>query len=141
MRDMYHNIKPVRVISPADNGPAGDAPIVGQIVDNAGFNALTYIVETGTIDDTNATFTTLLEEGAAANLSDAAAVADEHMLGTEALASFTYADDDKVKKLGYIGSKQFTRMTITPSGLGTAQVAALSVCAVLALPSSSPVLT
>jgi hypothetical protein len=48
-------------------------------------------------------------------MSGANAVADIDMIGTEALASFTFADDAECRKLGYIGSKSYIRATITPA--------------------------
>ncbi|MCH8853936.1 MAG: hypothetical protein IID41_14985, partial [Planctomycetes bacterium] len=58
-----------------------------------------------------------IEEGDDSGLSDAAAVADVHLLGTEAGAGFTEADDNVTRKIGYIGNKPYVRMTITPSGI------------------------
>lgn len=135
MEDMHNNITPKRVISPvalADNTAA-----VGQIIDRQGYEKLEYIIATGALPDADATFTVLLEEGDAANLSDAAAVADADLLGTEALASFTFADDNKVFKLGYKGHKRYTRLTITPANLAAG---AELVCAIAILgdPSVAP---
>lgn len=89
---------------------------VSSILDTFGFGSAVLAFNTGTLTDADATFTVLLEEGNAANLSDAAAVADADLIGTEALASFNYADDGEARKLGYIGSKRYIRATITPSG-------------------------
>lgn len=135
MEDMHNNITPKRVISPialADNTPA-----VGQIIDRQGYEKLEYIIATGALPDADATFTVLLEEGDAANLSDAAAVADPYLLGTEALASFTFADDNKVFKLGYKGNKRYTRLTITPANLA-AGAEMVSAIAILGDPSVAP---
>ena len=69
----------------------------------------------------------------------AAAVADADLLGTEALASFIFSDDNKCFKLGYIGSKRYTRLTITPSGnSGTPSGALLSAVAILGHPQIAP---
>ncbi len=58
---------------------------------------------------------------------DAAAVADTNLLGTEALAGFTFADDDEVRKIGYMGHKRYVRLTITPaSNTGAWDIAALA---------------
>ena len=56
-----------------------------------------------------------MEHGDAANLSDAAAVPDDQLIGLESQASFTFADDDKVFKIGYRGPKRYTRVTVTPA--------------------------
>jgi len=112
MKDMHNNIHVKRVISPVSE--AGTTALVGEIVDIQGFEALEYVIATGSIADADATFTVLLEEGDVANLSDAAAVADADLLGTEALAAFQFDDDNEVRKLGYKGHKRYTRLTITP---------------------------
>ncbi len=125
MKDLHNNIKLSRAISPAvitDNTAA-----VSQIIDMQGFNTLEFGILTGTLADADATFTTLVEEGDASDLSDAAAVADANLLGTEADASFTFANDDVVKKIGYNGSKRYVRLTITPAGnTGNAPIAAVA---------------
>lgn len=134
MRDLHNNINIKRVISPVS--VADTTAQVGQIIDRQGFNALEYVIATGSLADADATFTALLEEGDAANLSDAAAVADADLLGTEALASFIFSDDDKVFKLGYKGNKRYTRLTITPAA--NASAALLSAVAILGDPEISP---
>lgn len=134
MRDLHNNIAPKRVISPVS--VSDNTAQVGQIIDRQGFNSLEYIIATGSLADADATFTVLLEEGDAANLSDAVAVADKDLLGTEAVASFTFADDDKVFKLGYKGNKRYTRLTITPAN--NASAAVLSAVAVLGHPAVAP---
>lgn len=134
MRDLHNNIAPKRVISPVS--VADNTAQVGQIIDRQGFRALEYVILTGSLSDADATFTVLLEEGDASNLSDAAAVADADLLGTEALASFTFAADDKVFKLGYKGNKRYTRLTITPAA--NASAALLAAVAILGDPQLAP---
>jgi len=116
MRDMANNMQVKKVIA-SISGAADDVPIVGAIIDRQGYDSLTYLINTGVLADANATFTVLLEDGDAADLvADGAAVADADMIGTEAVAGFQFDDDGEVRKLGYIGSKRYTRMTITPVG-------------------------
>jgi len=137
MRDLHNNIAPKRVISPVS--VADNTAQVGQIIDRQGFQALEYVILTGSLSDADATFTVLLEEGDASNLSDAAAVADADLLGTEALASFTFAADDKVFKLGYKGNKRYTRLTITPAGNASAALlAAVAIGDPLLAPTANP---
>lgn len=134
MRDSCNNLHPLKVITPVvvtDNTAQ-----VGTIIDRQGYDALTYFIVTGTLADADATFAVLLEEGDAANLSDAAPVDDADLIGTEALAGFTFADDGETRKLGYRGNKRYTRLTITPSGnTGNAPIAAI---AVLGRPAVAP---
>jgi hypothetical protein len=134
MKDLMNNVHVARVLSPVS--VADTTAQVGQIIDKKGFESLTYLIATGSIADADATFTVLLEEGDAADLSDAAAVADADLLGTEALAAFQFDDDNEVRKLGYIGSKRYTRLTITP--VGNASAALLSAVAVLGHPQIAP---
>lgn len=116
MRDLHNNIYPKRGLSPVAAGTDNTA-YVSQIVDTLGFRSCEFIILIGANTDTNATFAVLFEDGDQENLSDAGAVADADLLGTEALAGFTAADDDnKVKKIGYVGNKRYCRVTITPSG-------------------------
>lgn len=125
MRDMHNTIDVKRVISPVS--VADNTAQVGQIIDHAGFEAAEYVIATGTIGDAGAEFTVLLEDGEASDLSDAAAVADAYLVGTEALASFIQTADDKCFKLGYKGLKRYSRLTITPANNATAALIA-AVC-------------
>ena len=137
MKDLANVITPKRVLSPVSTD--ADTALVGEIIDKNGFDSVTYVIATGSIGDANATFTVLLEEGDAAAMGDATAVADADLLGTEALAAFQYDDDNKCFKLGYIGSKRYTRLTITPSGnSGTPSAALLSAVAILGNPQIAP---
>lgn len=134
MRDMMNSVQPKRCISPAS--VADNTAQVGQIIDRQGYESLTYLIATGSLADADATFTVLLEESDAVNMAGAAAVADEDLIGTEALASFTFAEDDKTFKLGYKGNKRYTRLTITPAA--NASAALLCAIALLGSPMSVP---
>ncbi len=130
MRDAFNNINPIRCISPVS--VADNTAEVGEIIDRQGFDSVTYVISTGTLADVDATFAVLLEESDDSGMSGATAVADSDLLGTEVLAAFTFANDDATRKLGYIGSKRFSRLTITPSANGSA--ALFSAVCVLAWP-------
>ena len=94
---------------------------VSSIIDCQGYDKVTLVVVTGTNADADATATVLLEEGDASNLSDNTAVADADMVsmtaGTapETAAAFTFADDAETRAIGYLGSKRYIRLTVTPS--------------------------
>lgn len=141
MRDQAHDLQIKRVLSPAS--VADDTAQVGQIIDRLGYDALTYVIAIGSVADVDATFTALLEESDAANMAGANAVADADMISQaagaapEAAASFQFDSDDQVRKLGYIGNKRYTRLTITPAN--NASAALLSAIAVLGHPHSAPV--
>jgi len=124
-KDLYNNIQLKRVISPVSVGD--NTAQVGQVIDNQGYGSTTYLIETGSIADADATFTVLLEHSDTSN-ADFVAVPDADLIGTEATASFQFDDDNEVRKLGYRGVKRYTRLTITPANnTGAALLAA--VCA------------
>jgi hypothetical protein len=129
MRDFANNIAVLSVIAPAANNDLGTTPLVGAIIDRLGFESLTYAIATGALTDANATYSVLLEESDAANMDGASAVADADLIGTEAAAGFTYANDGVVRKLGYVGNKRYTRLTITPAGAddGDSPIAAVAI--------------
>lgn len=134
MRDMMNQIDVKRVISPVS--VSDNTAQVGQIIDRQGFDSLTYLIALGSIADADVTFTVLLEEGDAANLSDAAAVADADLIGTELLAGFQFDSDNLTRKLGYKGAKRYTRLTITPAN--NASAALLAAVALLGHPERVP---
>lgn len=126
MRDFASLVNIRRAISPAA-AVTDDTALVSQIIDRAGYEGLVFAISTGSLADADATFAVLVEDGDVADLSDAAAVADEHLSGTEALAGFTFADDDAARKIGYTGSKRYVRLTITPANnTGNAFVSAVA---------------
>lgn len=117
--DLHNNIKAVRGISPAA-AVTDNTAFVSQIVDTAGFNSVEFIGQFGAIADADCTFTVLVEDGDAANLSDNAAVDDQYLLGVEAMVDgsgnqLRYDSDDKTFKIGYAGPKRYVRVTVTPA--------------------------
>lgn len=113
MNELHNNIKASRAISPVS--VADNTAQVSEILDTANFHMNELVIATGSIADADVTFTVLIEEGNASNLSDAAAVADADLLGTEVQAGFQFDDDNETRKIGYIGSKRYIRATITPA--------------------------
>lgn len=134
MRDLHNNIHTKRALSPVS--VADTTAQVCQIIDRADYDSLEYVIVTGSISDADATFTVLLEESDDSGMSGATAVADADLLGTEVLAAFQFDDDNETRKLGYIGKKRYTRMTITP--VANASAALLCVVAILGHPANAP---
>jgi hypothetical protein len=137
IRDLFNKITFARSIDPLVQTNA-DTAIAGQIVDRQGYESLVYVIETGTLSDANAVFEVKIEEGDAANLSDAAVVAAAQVQvdpGFDGVtqsgqnARFTFAKDNAQLKIGYLGYKRYTKLTITPSGndSGSAPIAAVAV--------------
>ncbi len=127
-RDLTNGLLPKRVISPVS--VADNTAQVGQEIDHQGFDGALYTILIGSVADADATFTVLLEESDTAG-SGFTAVADADMnsqssSAPETAAGFQFDDDNEVRKLGYIGSKRYTRLTITPANNASAAVIAAS---------------
>lgn len=136
--DLFNSINLKRGISPYDHG-TGDTAVVSQIIDMQGIDSLVFAIATGSLADVDATFTVLVEESDDAAMSNATAVADADLLGTEALASFTFAGDDKCFKIGYKGSKRYVTCTITPANnTGAALLCVIAITVPQLLPTSNP---
>lgn len=134
MKDLLNNIHVARAISPVS--VSDNTAQVSQIIDRRGFDSLTFVIAAGSVADADVTFTVLVEDGDNSGLSDAAAVADAELLGTELLAGFQFDDDNEPRKIGYLGSKRYVRLTITPAN--NASAALVSAVAVLGHPSLVP---
>jgi hypothetical protein len=121
MRDLFDDIKATTVLAPVATTTITNTAQVCNLVDSNGFESLTWLISTGTLSDTDATFTVLVEEGdtgtaGSTTLSDAATVsAAGSLLGTVSGANFTFAEDNKCIKIGYRGAKRYARLTITPA--------------------------
>lgn len=121
-RDLHNRIELRRAISPVS--VADNTAQVSQIIDTQGFDSLEFGILTGSIADADVTFVVLVEHGDNSALSDAAAVADDMLLGTEVLAAFQFDDDNETRKIGYRGDKRYVRLTITPVANASAAVIA-----------------
>lgn len=127
MRDLASHLAVRRAIAPAA-AITDNTPLVSAIVDRAGFESLVFAISLGQLADADATFAVTLDVGDQANLSDAAAPAATHLTGTLAAASFTFADDNATRKIGYVGAKRYARLTITPSNnTGGAFISAVAI--------------
>lgn len=126
MHDLYSNLTFIDgdVVTVSDN-----TALVSPIIDTRNYlHGVTFGIVTGTLADADATFVVLVEEGNDSGLSDAAAVADADLSGTEALAGFTFAADGATRKISYIGTKRYVRCTITPAAnSGSAPIAVVAV--------------
>jgi hypothetical protein len=143
MRDNISCLQVKRAISPVS--VADNTAQVSQIIDRQGYDSLAFLIATGSLGDADVTFTVLVEDGDAANLSDAAAVADAELVpqdassatAPEAQAGFQFDDDNEVRKIGYRGNKRYVRLTITPANNATA--ALLAAVAILGHAEQKPV--
>lgn len=127
--DLHNRIHTVPAIPPAIGVTNANTAYVSSIIDTRGYGSCEFVILSGTETDANATFAVTMDEGDAANLSDASAVAAADLLGSYALANFQFDDDNETRKIGYVGNKRYVRLTVTPSGndAGVAYVAAVAI--------------
>lgn len=140
LRDLHNNLDFKRGLSPVVAGTDNTA-MVSQILDMQGLDGAEFVILTGVNTDADATFAVLPEEGDNSALSDNTTVAAADLLGTAALAGFTFADDNKVFKIGFRASgKRYKRVTITPTGnnSGNIYVAGVWVTAPQIVPTPNP---
>jgi hypothetical protein len=141
MRDFINNIQVKKAITPVvvtDNTAQ-----VSSIIDTQGYDSAAFLIALGTLSDSDTTAVVLLEEGDNSALSDNTAVADADMVSQsssttpELAAGFQFDDDTEIRKIGYLGTKRYIRLTVTPSGnTGNIPICAI---AVLANPNIKPV--
>lgn len=116
IRDLMNWINPVPLFAPLAAQTNSDTARVSAIIDTLGFESVTLVLINGTNTDADATFAVLVEDGDDVALADNATVAAAELLGTAALAGFTFAEDVTCRKIGYIGHKRYVRVTVTPTG-------------------------
>jgi hypothetical protein len=119
-QDLHNNIK-CSLAEPPVAAVTDNTPFVSTILDTAGFGSHEFVGILGTNTDADATFTVLVEEGDNSALSDNTAVADADLLGVEAMG-LDFADDNKVFKIGYKGTKRYIRVTVTPANNGAGNI-------------------
>jgi len=95
---------------------------VGNIIDTADFNGgVNFTLSTGT--RTDGTYTPLIEDGDAANLSDAAAVDDAFLVKqdtsstTAPEAQAALAASNAISKIGYKGTKRYVRLSVVSTSV------------------------
>ena len=138
MRDLMNNIDLKRGLSPAV-AVTNNTAFVSQILDTRGLKSSTFALLTGSLADTDATFTVLAEEGDSATLTDNTAIADANLLGTEVLATPLFSSDNKVFKLGFVDTKRYIRVTVTPAdNTGDVYLAGVWITEPATVPTANP---
>lgn len=108
---------------------ASSTTTVGNIIDTLAFESATFIQALGAYTDGN--YTLLIEDGDDSGLSDAAAVADDFLIGTELATVLSAANG--ISRIGYVGKKRYVRASIV-SDTVTTGVASAGVIAILGSP-------
>lgn len=133
MRDLHNNVS--ATVALHTTAISSSTTTAGVIIDRAGFRSLEFAILAGTLTD--GTYTPKIEEGDESDLSDAATVDASDLLGTIADATLAATDDNKVKRIGYKGSKRYVRLSETSASVSTGGT--ISAVALLGGPYSAPV--
>ena len=123
-------------LSPQTVGGNGD--IVTDLIDMKGYRRAMFVINTGTLGDADAVFTTSVEDGDNSAHSDSGAVAAANLVGTASLASFTFGDDDELRTIEYKGIKRYVRLRITPT-LNAGGSAAVGITVIMGGAENAPV--
>lgn len=132
-RDIYNNLNDL--VAFTTQAVTTDTTTAGAIIDTQGFSSLLFVMLAGTLTD--GTYTPLIEHGDDSGLSDAAAVPDDQLNGTEAGAAFAATDDDVTKSIGYVGDKRYVRLSLVSAS--TTSGGTLSAVALRGTPNLAPV--
>jgi len=96
---------------------SGTTPAKGGLINMQGFEALTFVVSTGTVTDAGTTSGFSFEVQESDTTADAAftAVADADLVGLESALTVTSdaSDGVLVGSIGYTGGKQYVRIVAT----------------------------
>lgn len=130
MRDLVNDIKNLNAFSPVVIST--NTTTNGIIIDLKGFESATFLLKASSYTD--GSYLPLIEEGNDSGLSDAAEVADNFLIKTEADATLSA---EGVSKIGYIGDKRYIRLSFVSSSTTTG--ATLDATVVLGHARSNPV--
>lgn len=137
--DLHHNAKQMLALSPVALGATGTSN--GKIIDRKGYGGVEFYVTYGAISTTGSVVTALVQEGDVTG--SLTSVADLDLNGTEALvglaagARVSGTGQQVVKRIGYIGSKRYVRLSLTNSG--TTSAGLMGAVAVMYNPALMPI--
>jgi hypothetical protein len=93
----------------------------GNIIDMRGYDALEFVVFTGAYTD--GTYTPLIEESDASDMSGSNAVADADLVGTDITsgqeAAAALAAANTAKRIGYVGDKRYVRLSFVSTSVSS----------------------
>jgi len=112
-KDLHNHISPVNALTLTTIN--SNTTTNGIIIDRQGFGALEFLFRANTITD--GSYAIVVQHGNDPSLSDAATVPADQLLGTTADAGFVAADDNKTKRIGYLGIKRYVRANIVSTGV------------------------
>lgn len=92
--------------------------VEGAPVDVSNFSEVTCVIATATLGDPDVTLTPEIEESDTLVDADFSAVADADLVGSE--GSLANTDDLTTRKIGYVGTKKYIRVNVTPAATSDA---------------------
>jgi hypothetical protein len=110
-----------------------DTTTVGNEIDTAGFESVTFIAQVGVVTD--GTYTPSITESDTSG-GTFTAVATDFLIGTEAAAALTASNTTSM--IGCVGKKRYVKFSIVSTAT-TSGVAAASALAILGSPRHAPV--
>jgi hypothetical protein len=116
MRDITNGLDLLQSFPPKAAVTDGTAQ-VSNIVDRKGYDSLMLALTTGTLTDSDAVWSVLIEDSD--DGTNFTAVDDAYLNGTELLAGFQFDDDNECRKIGYTGGKRYVRATIDDTTANT----------------------
>jgi hypothetical protein len=132
-RDLHDNIFVYNALNTSTI--ATDTTTNGNIIDTQAFESVEFVIQSGTVTD--GTFTPSIQEGDESNLSDAETATDLiPESGAATAATFVAANDNAVRRLGYIGGKRYVRLRLASTGTTSGGV--FSATAILGHPQNMP---
>jgi hypothetical protein len=138
IRDLHNSIRTKTVISPLAIG--ANATKTGLVVDRQGYGGVEFIASYGAVTTTGTVVTLVVRHGDVTGTLTS--VADEDLLGTEALASLLAGarvagtGKEVTKRIGYVGVKRYVSVNAVQTG--TTSVGVIGVAAVLHSPDNAP---
>lgn len=127
-RDLRSIITPVVAVDLTSKTGA-NTTTVGNIIDTEGFEGIDFIIRADNL--LSGLITPLLEDGDNSALSDAAAVDDAYIIGTDGVETGQEAEAalaaDGVSHIGYVGKKRYVRLSLVSTGGPTGDISATAV--------------
>lgn len=109
--DLRSNTLPKNAISP-DTSVSNNDNTTSDIIDRLGYGSVTFVIQSGTLADSDVTLTPTIQVCAIDNCDDAASASATYIVGS---ATFAATDDNTAKSIGYTGTARYVRIVITPA--------------------------
>ena len=136
-RDNMNDLHFVVGLAPLAAAEAGATTLKTVAIDTQGYESLTFVIITGTIVDADATWTATLKDGATSTQTAHTQVGADFIIGSEALAGLTFANDSVCRKIGYKGGKRWASLELANVVANTGAIP-IAIIAVLGDPKVRP---